>query len=222
MQVAIPIYEGFTALDAIGPYDVLQNVPGTEVVFCAPETGIHRTENGRLGVLADAKLCRRPRARRGRRAGRARQPPLARGPERLHGLARLGARDDDLDDVGLHRLADARRRRPARRRRCRDPLGRPRDARRARRQPGRRARRRARQDRHRGRRLLGHRHGARASSSGCTARSPPRPYSSRSSTTPTRRTTPARSRRRRRRSSRRVRSVMETQDAAVAERLGIA
>ena len=38
MQVAIPIYEGFTALDAIGPYDVLQSVPGTEVVFCAPET----------------------------------------------------------------------------------------------------------------------------------------------------------------------------------------
>ena len=28
MQVAIPIYEGFTALDAIGPYDVLQSVPG--------------------------------------------------------------------------------------------------------------------------------------------------------------------------------------------------
>ena len=56
MQVAIPIYEGFTALDAIGPYDVLQNVPGTEVVFCAPETGIHRTENGQLGVLADLAL----------------------------------------------------------------------------------------------------------------------------------------------------------------------
>jgi transcriptional regulator GlxA family with amidase domain len=53
MQVAIPIYDGFTALDAIGPYDVLQSVPGTEVVFCAPATGIHRTENGQLGVLAD-------------------------------------------------------------------------------------------------------------------------------------------------------------------------
>ncbi len=57
MQVAIPIYEGFTALDAIGPYDVLQNVPGTEVVFCASEVGVHRTENGRLGVLADATLA---------------------------------------------------------------------------------------------------------------------------------------------------------------------
>ena len=60
MQVAIPIYEGFTALDAIGPYDVLQNVPGTEVVFCAPEAGIHRTENGRLGVLADRPFAEVP------------------------------------------------------------------------------------------------------------------------------------------------------------------
>jgi len=56
MQVAIPIYEGFTALDAIGPYDVLQSVPGTEVVFCAPETGIHRTEKGQLGINADRTL----------------------------------------------------------------------------------------------------------------------------------------------------------------------
>ncbi len=53
MQVAIPIYEGFTALDAIGPYDVLQSVPGTEVVFCAPEAGTYRTENRQLGVIAD-------------------------------------------------------------------------------------------------------------------------------------------------------------------------
>ena len=56
MQVAIPIYEGFTALDAIGPYDVLQSVPGTEVVFCAPEPGILRTEQGQLGLNADRAL----------------------------------------------------------------------------------------------------------------------------------------------------------------------
>jgi putative intracellular protease/amidase len=57
MQVAIPIYEGFTALDAIGPYDVLQNLPGTEVVFCAPETGTYRTESDALGVSADRTLA---------------------------------------------------------------------------------------------------------------------------------------------------------------------
>ncbi len=57
MQVAIPIYEGFTALDAIGPYDVLQSLPGTEVVFCAPEEGIYRTESSALGVSADRSFA---------------------------------------------------------------------------------------------------------------------------------------------------------------------
>lgn len=60
MQIAIPIYEGFTALDAIGPYDVLQNVPGAELVFCAPEAGTYRTERGQLGVLADRSLAEVP------------------------------------------------------------------------------------------------------------------------------------------------------------------
>jgi transcriptional regulator GlxA family with amidase domain len=54
MQIAIPIYDGFTALDAVGPYDVLQQMPGSEVVFCAPEPRIYRTESGSLGIAADA------------------------------------------------------------------------------------------------------------------------------------------------------------------------
>jgi transcriptional regulator GlxA family with amidase domain len=57
MQVAIPIYEGFTALDAIGPYEVLQGVPGNEVVFCAPEPGNYRTEGNQLGLVADYALA---------------------------------------------------------------------------------------------------------------------------------------------------------------------
>jgi transcriptional regulator GlxA family with amidase domain len=57
MQVAIPIYEGFTALDAIGPYEVLQNVPGNEVVFCAPEPGTYRTEQNQLGLSADVSFA---------------------------------------------------------------------------------------------------------------------------------------------------------------------
>ena len=57
MQVAIPIYEGFTALDAIGPYEVLQNVPGNEVVFCAPEAGNYRTEQNQLGLSADVSFA---------------------------------------------------------------------------------------------------------------------------------------------------------------------
>ena len=48
MQVAIGIYEGFTALDVIGPYQVFSNVPGTEVVVCADHTGIVKDDAGIL------------------------------------------------------------------------------------------------------------------------------------------------------------------------------
>ena len=57
MQVAIPIFNGFTALDAIGPYDVLTRLPGAEVVICADEPGEKRTESGVLGVVADRALA---------------------------------------------------------------------------------------------------------------------------------------------------------------------
>jgi putative intracellular protease/amidase len=37
--IAMGPYEGFTALDAIGPYEVLTYLPGAQVVFCAEQTG---------------------------------------------------------------------------------------------------------------------------------------------------------------------------------------
>jgi transcriptional regulator GlxA family with amidase domain len=39
MQIAIGLYDGFTALDAIGPYQVLSLVPGHDVRFCAARAG---------------------------------------------------------------------------------------------------------------------------------------------------------------------------------------
>jgi transcriptional regulator GlxA family with amidase domain len=39
VQIAIGLYPGFTALDAIGPYAVFTNVPGTDVVLCAEQKG---------------------------------------------------------------------------------------------------------------------------------------------------------------------------------------
>ncbi len=57
MQVAIPIYDGFTALDAVGPYDVLCRLPGAEVVLCAEEPGPKPTENGMLSVVAARPLA---------------------------------------------------------------------------------------------------------------------------------------------------------------------
>lgn len=56
MQIAIPIFDGFTALDAIGPYDVLSRVPDASVVFCADQPGPKRTESGMVAVVADAAL----------------------------------------------------------------------------------------------------------------------------------------------------------------------
>jgi putative intracellular protease/amidase len=54
MQVAIPIYPRLTALDAIGPYEVLQRVPSLDVVFVGAEKGTVRTENDMLGLIVDA------------------------------------------------------------------------------------------------------------------------------------------------------------------------
>lgn len=56
MQIAIPIYPAFTALDAIGPYEVLQRLPGAEVVFCSAEPGPVRTEQAMAAIVADRAL----------------------------------------------------------------------------------------------------------------------------------------------------------------------
>ena len=53
MDIAILIFDKLTALDAIGPYEVLQRLPGAEVKFVAAERGPVRTEQGMLGVVAD-------------------------------------------------------------------------------------------------------------------------------------------------------------------------
>jgi len=39
MQIAIPLFERLTALDAIGPYEVLSRLPDAEVLFVAAEPG---------------------------------------------------------------------------------------------------------------------------------------------------------------------------------------
>jgi putative intracellular protease/amidase len=39
MQIAIGLYPGFTALDAIGPYQVLSQIPGATVLFTAVHAG---------------------------------------------------------------------------------------------------------------------------------------------------------------------------------------
>jgi transcriptional regulator GlxA family with amidase domain len=54
LQIAIPIFPRFTALDAIGPYEVLQRIPTFDITFVGHVRGEVRTENAMLGLQADA------------------------------------------------------------------------------------------------------------------------------------------------------------------------
>jgi len=56
MQIAIFLYDKFTALDAIGPYEVLSRLPNTTVVFVAEQSGPVRTDNGMLSLVAEARI----------------------------------------------------------------------------------------------------------------------------------------------------------------------
>src|SRR5947199_336322 len=62
MRIAILLYDGMTALDAIGPYDVLRQVPGAEVLFVGDGAGVKRTEEQPLGLVADRTLAEVPHA----------------------------------------------------------------------------------------------------------------------------------------------------------------
>jgi transcriptional regulator GlxA family with amidase domain len=53
VQIALALYPGFTALDAMGPYQVLVHLPGTELVLCAERPGILEDENGLLHLRVD-------------------------------------------------------------------------------------------------------------------------------------------------------------------------
>ncbi len=55
MQIAIPLFDRFTAQDAIGPYQVLSAIPGATVRFTGPEPGPIRTDNRMLTVLVDER-----------------------------------------------------------------------------------------------------------------------------------------------------------------------
>lgn len=57
IHVAIPLFPRFTALDAVGPYEVLQRIPSIDVVFVGHARGEVRTENGMLGVFCDAAFA---------------------------------------------------------------------------------------------------------------------------------------------------------------------
>src|SRR4029453_3150639 len=56
MLVAIPLFDRFTPLDPIGPYEVLSRLPGAEVTFVGERTGPVRTDTRMLAVTVDETL----------------------------------------------------------------------------------------------------------------------------------------------------------------------
>ncbi|HTU16169.1 MAG TPA: DJ-1/PfpI family protein [Solirubrobacterales bacterium] len=56
MKVAIVLYEDFTALDAIGPYEVMSRVPGWEITFVAAVPGPQNTDAGVTSLEARASF----------------------------------------------------------------------------------------------------------------------------------------------------------------------
>ena len=58
VDIVFLIFDRITALDAVGPYEVLSRLPEANVTFCAPEgAGTIRTDNGFLGLAADESMA---------------------------------------------------------------------------------------------------------------------------------------------------------------------
>ena len=54
MDITCLLFDGLTALDIVGPYEVLQRLPDANVQFVAEKAGPVRTDNGFLALVADA------------------------------------------------------------------------------------------------------------------------------------------------------------------------
>jgi putative intracellular protease/amidase len=61
VQIAAVLFDRLTALDLIGPYEVLQRLPDATVTFVGHRRGEVRTDNGFLGLSVDATFEEVPR-----------------------------------------------------------------------------------------------------------------------------------------------------------------
>jgi putative intracellular protease/amidase len=57
VRIAILIFDRLTALDAVGPYEVLSRLPAAELSFVAKEPGPKRTDTGSLSLNADLAIA---------------------------------------------------------------------------------------------------------------------------------------------------------------------
>ncbi|MDI1465947.1 DJ-1/PfpI family protein [Catellatospora sp. KI3] len=72
-KIAVLLYPGFTALDAVGPYEVLSRLPDSRVVFLAHQAGPVVADTGSLTMTADLSLAELP------------EPDIVVVPGGLHG-----------------------------------------------------------------------------------------------------------------------------------------
>lgn len=61
MDIAILLYEGVTALDAVGPYEVLARLPDARIRFVAKDLQPKRNDSGNLTLLPRYRLADVPR-----------------------------------------------------------------------------------------------------------------------------------------------------------------
>lgn len=59
-QIAIVLYPGFTALDALGPYEIFKYLPGAEIRFVSHAIGPVPNDRGQLVVAATHELAETP------------------------------------------------------------------------------------------------------------------------------------------------------------------
>ena len=114
MIVALGLYQGFTALDAIGPYEVLTYLPGAEVVICAERAGAWSTTTTtwctcaltRRSPMCRVRMCCLCPAVPAAGQYAADGHPIVDWIRRAHPQHRV-------DNLGMHRRTSARRRRAA-------------------------------------------------------------------------------------------------------------
>ena len=110
MQVAIPLFPRFTALDAIGPYEVLQRIPSIDITFIGHRARRSSQRERLLGVTIDATFEEMPKPDIVVFPGGVGTRPLVHD-ERVLDWVRTRPRVDDVHHLGVHRLARARGRR---------------------------------------------------------------------------------------------------------------
>jgi transcriptional regulator GlxA family with amidase domain len=56
MEIAVLLYDGFTALDCIGPYEVLSRLPDAQVQFVSADGGVVRSDTRALAIVTEHSI----------------------------------------------------------------------------------------------------------------------------------------------------------------------